>query len=698
VSGKTDADVVFGVMYAQAEDDFNRIEANYLNALGRLAEAEGALAISSDLRAKLCSDPADLQRKHASSPAWLKQLMDAYADGLNYFLQTHPSVKPRVIGHFEPWMALAFTEGSTGGDIQQINLGALRGFYEQPRPREASHFNQKDPVARLEPAVSNESGNGDLQEGAEFAEPTGSNGIALAPSVTASKHAMLLINPHTPFFFRAEAQNEEGLDVYGAMTWGQLFVFHGFNARAGWTHTSSGVDNIDEYAETIERQGSGFVYRYGNDRRPVTTNTVTVSYRTTTGLARRGFIVYRTHHGPIREAAGKWIAVRMMHEPVKALMQSYSRMKAQSYQAFRETMEQHTNSSNNTVYADADGTIAYFHANFIPNRSRAFDWTKPVDGSDPATEWGTAMSLDQTPSLRKRTNGWLYNSNNWPWSAAGPSSPSREDFPDYVDRGAEESPRGYHALRVLAGKTDFTLDSLAAAAYDSYLPTFAMQLPALLDAWDGASQENPRKTKLTEPIAVLRAWNYRWASDSIATTVAVHWGEDAARLVATAARRAGVSADTYIATRQASSDILLQALETSMERLSRDFGTWRTPWGAINRFQRLNGDIIPSFDDGAESVPVGFTSSRWGSLASFGARSYNTKRMNGTTGNSFVAVVEFAERVRARAVSAGGQSSNRISPHFRDQAERYSKGDFREVYFYPDQQNSHLERRYHPGE
>jgi acyl-homoserine-lactone acylase len=172
-------------------------------------------------------------------------------------------------------------------------------------------------------------------------------------------------------------------------------------------------------------------------------------------------------------------------------MQSYSRTKAASYKAFRDTMELHTNSSNNTIYADADGAIAYFHSNFIPKRDSKFDWTKPVDGSNPATEWNGLLSIDETPGLLNPATGWLYNANNWPWSAAGPDSPKKADYPSYVDRGAEESPRGKHALRVLANKKDFTLDSLTAAAYDSYLPAFAEQLPALIKAWDAAPDSNP---------------------------------------------------------------------------------------------------------------------------------------------------------------------------------------------------------------
>src|SRR6202163_2443616 len=129
IYGKTDADTVFGTMYAQAEDDFNRVETNYINSMGRLAETEGESKIYQDLRMKLFIDPAVIKTQYESSPAWLKTLMTAFADGLNYYLAKHPDVKPRVIKHFEPWMALTFTEGSIGGDIERVNLGQLEAFY-----------------------------------------------------------------------------------------------------------------------------------------------------------------------------------------------------------------------------------------------------------------------------------------------------------------------------------------------------------------------------------------------------------------------------------------------------------------------------------------------------------------------------------------------------------------------------------------
>ena len=682
VHGRTDAEAVFGMVYAQAEDDFNRVETNYINALGRSAEVEGEGEIWKDLRQRLFIDAEDLKAQYATSPAWLKALMDAWADGLNDYLATHPRVTPRLIRRFEPWMALAFSEGSIGGDVERVDLKALEAFYGH-RP---------DLHARID--------NG-------FREPSGSNGIAIAPADTVDHHALLLINPHTSFFFRSELQmtSDEGLNAYGAATWGQFFIYQGFNAHAGWMHTSSGVDNVDEFAETIVEKDGRLCYRYGQTLRPVTVSTITVPYRAAGGaMAERTFTVWRTHHGPIvRAVGGKWIAIALMNTPVKALEQSFLRTKATDYASFLKVAALMANSSNNTLFADDKGEIAYLHPQFIPRRDDRFDYTKPVDGADPATDWKGLHALGEAPHLLNPPVGWLFNTNDWPYSAAGPDSPKRSDYPRYMDT-AGENPRGLHALRLLQGHAPFTLPGLIAAAYDPWLPAFDRLIPTLVAAWDERAPGDPLKARLAGQIDLLRHWDDRWAADSTATSLAVFWGE---------ALRTAMGQDLetgsqtlyefkpvyeYLAV-HATPAQKLTALAAASDRLTADFGGWKIPWGEINRFQRVNDDISQTFGDDRPSIAVPFTSADWGSLASFGARRYpGTRRYYGTSGNSFVAAVEFGDRVRAFAVTAGGESGDPASPHFDDQASRYAGGRLREVYFYPGQLIGHTERRYHPGE
>jgi len=683
VHGHTDRDAVFGMAYAQAEDDFNRVEINYLTALGRTAEAQGRAAIWADLRERLFIDPAALKADYRASPAWLRALMDGWADGLNWYLATHPAVKPLVLRHFEPWMALSFTEGSIGGDTERVSLRDLQAFYGTPG---------EQTVAPLAAASSGL---------VVPKEPGGSNGIAIAPADTRDGHALLLINPHTSFFFRSELQmsSDEGLDAYGAVTWGQFFIYQGFNPHVGWMHTSSGVDAVDEFAETVTRRHGRLVYRYGHEERPVAVSTISLRYRTASGeMATQHFVVYHTHHGPIvRAAGGRWISIALMNTPIAALSQSWLRTKATDFASYLKVAEAfRANSSNNTIFADDRGEIAYLHPQFIPMRDDRFDYTRPVDGADPATDWKGLVAFDKTPHVIDPPNGWVMNTNDWPYSAAGPFSPRRAEFPRYMDRFGE-NPRGIHATALLTGRKGWTLEGLNRAAFDSYLPAYAALVPSVLAAYDALPGSDPLKARLREQAALLRGWNDRWAADSVATSVAVFWGEDLWSLVAAPAKAAGASPYDWMADHIAP-HAKLEALVRASDRLARDFGTWRTPWGEINRFQRLDDAIQSHFSDAQPSIPVPFTSSRWGSLASFGAHAYpNTRKLYGTLGNSFVSVVEFGPRVRAVAVTAGGESGHPGSPHFDDEAQRYATGRLREVYFYPDQLADHTERTYHPG-
>ena len=659
VSGRTDADAVFGMIYAQAEDDFPRIEANYLAALGRTAEAEGEKAVWTDLRARMVNRPETLQRRFAESPAWLQRLMGAWAAGLNRYLATHPQGRPRVLTRFEPWMALSFTEGSIGGDIEAIDLKALEAFYSK-----------RQAAAALVP--------GDR-------EPRGSNGVAIAPRLTRDGRALLLINPHTSFYFRSEQQvtSGEGLNAYGAATWGQFFIYQGFNEQLGWMHTTSTADVVDEFAVTPVKCGAGLCYRYGRHLRAFEQVPVSISVR---GAPRR-FTIWRTHHGPVvRSEGGKWIAVAMMHRPLQALQQGFLRTKARSFSEYMQAMRFQANSSNNTLLASREGTIAMLYPQFVPRRSAAFDRRKPVDGSDPAADWQGVHGLSELPSLVNPGAGWALNTNNWPYSAGGVGSLNPAAYPSYMDT-VGENPRGLHALQLLQGGRGWTLERLRAAAYHPQLTAFDLLLPPLFAAYDSADAAT--RIRLRGPIDLLRRWDRRWSTASEATTLAVHWGE------ALPGNPRQWTAFAAFAQNRANGPALLAALDRAVDKLTRDHGRWRVPWGEINRFQRLSPSIVPRFDDRHPSLPVGFTSGIWGSLASFGTITPpGSVRRYGNSGNSFVAVVEFGPRVRAMALSAGGQSGEPASPHFRDQAPLYPEGRLRAVPFYPDELRAVTERTY----
>ncbi|MBT8083244.1 MAG: acylase [Gammaproteobacteria bacterium] len=676
VYGKSDADAIFGLLYAQAEDDFPRIERNYVWATGRLAEVEGERAIFSDLRARLYMTEDEAKAAYASAPDWLRALCDAWADGLNYFLLTHPEVRPQLLMRFEPWMPMFFSEGSIGGDIEKIPLERIAQFYGGDEAEES--------IAAAQGVEQ------------EFAPGGGSNGFAITGEHTRSGDAMLLINPHTSFYFRGEvhAVSEEGLNAYGAVTWGQFFVYQGFNENTGWMHTSTYVDFIDEFVEDVRRVDGELVYRYGEEMRPVDVSTVKLKYKDGDGTAERTFEVYHTHHGPVTHAIdGKWTVTKINWDPVKALIQSFTRTKLDNYAEFREMMDIRTNSSNNTVFADSTGNIAYFHGNFIPRRDARFDYSQPVDGSDPATDWQGLHTVDEAVTVLNPPNGWIQNANSTPFTSAAQFSPKREDYPTYMAPDSENF-RGVHAVRVLTDVDDLTLDSLIELAHDPYLPGFEKLIGGLLEAWDEAGQQDPA---IAAAMEVMQAWDLKTGLDSVAMSLAHFYGMNyLARGVAPEGTSEMQRID-YLGTGTAPAERLEVFAET-VAMLQKDFGDWRVPWGKINRFQRLSGAIDLDYDDDAPSLAVDMANSRWGALADFGAKRFDgTKRLYGSNGNSFVAVVEFGDRVRARSILVGGQSNDPDSPHFDDQAPLYAAHEFKEVAFYRDDVEHRAEERYRPG-
>jgi len=678
VYGKTDADAVFGMLYAQCEDDFARVERNYIWAIGRLAEVEGEEMLFSDVRANLFMTQEEAIQRYEESPEWLKKLCRAFADGINYYLYTHPEVQPQLLTRFEPWMPMYFSEGSIGGDIESVSIRSIKGFYDRAD-------------RNLSQTVT------DKLEDFELQEPQGSNGFAISGKLTESGNAMLLINPHTSFYFRGEIHvvSEEGLNAYGAVTWGQFFIYQGFNEKNGWMHTSSYTDVMDEFLETIIEKEGKYFYQYGEEQRPVEEVNVTLRYKTGDSIQQKDFALYRTHHGPITgKQEDNWLATAMMWDPSNALQQAFIRTKTSSYEEFRKMMDYRTNSSNNTVYADADGNIAFFQGNFIPRRNVKFDYDKPVDGGNPETDWQGLHEVDETIHLLNPGNGWIQNCNSTPFTSAAEFSPKQENYPYYMATEPENF-RGVHAIKVLTGSSGYTLDKLLKTAYDPYLPAFEKLIPGLIEAFD---QSGKNLGRLQAPIDVLRKWDMTVSKESVAMTLA-HFYISA--YLQKGPRPDGLTMMErvhYFGTETPHQERLTIFAEV-VDKLTADFGTWEMPWGEVNRFQRLDGSIQQKFDDNMPSIPVGLASGNWGALASYGARgSQGTKKIYGTYGNSFVAVVEFGPKVKAKSILAGGQSSDPTSPHFIDQAQRYADVDFKEVAYYREDVEKRAKRIYSPGE
>jgi len=707
IYGKSDADAVFGLLYAQCEDDFKRVEMNYIEKLGRIAEVKGESELYNDLLIRIIIDSADAIKDYKKSPDWLKKLMNAFADGVNYYIYKHPETKPALLTRFKPWYPLLWTDGSIGAiSIADITVAELKNLYSGE-----SSFSSFNPVKK----VPGHTGLDPASFPNNFAEEevvTGSNGFAFSPKITESGNSILYINPHVTFYFRPEVHivSEEGLNVYGAVTWGQFFVYQGFNEHCGWMHTSSAVDAADTYIEKLRKKNNGWVYEYDNKQKSVTEKKITLRYKSGDAIQTKTINALFTHHGPIMARRnGEYLSVRADNRIMNGLIQCWERNKTTGFEDFKKTLALRGNISNNTVYADAEGNIAYWHGNRIPERDTKYDWSKAVDGTRSATEWKGLHKIDETVHIINPANGWLQNCNSTPFTVSGNNSPKKftesggENYPAYMAPDGENF-RGINAVRVLGEQTSYTIDKVIKAGYDTRLSAFEVLVPALVKAFEkNINYNDSLYALLIGPVSVLKNWNYRCSENSIATTLAIEWGQRLLPAIMQTKLVDDEEADQVNKTKQfvatAIPQELMEPLLATINDLDEKFGRWQVPWGKINRFQRISSDIDNKFDDSKASIPVGFVSSTWGMLPSYSSKTFpGTVKRYGVNGNSFICAVEFGKRIKAKSLLAGGESGDENSKHFFDQGLMYSKGQFKEVLFYKEDVLKHVERRYHPGE
>lgn len=664
IYGKTDADAVFGLLYAQCEDDFDRVEMNYIEKLGRMSEVKGDKELAYDLYIKLLIDQQEAKEEYKTSPLWMKKLLNAYADGINYYLAKHPKVKPRVISHFEPWFPLLWTDGSIGaistGDVTEQETALFYGLSKQ-----VASVKYQNPDEKL----------------------TGSNGFAVGPSLSTSGHSLFYINPHVTFYFRPEVHvvSEEGLSVYGAVTWGQFFIYQGFNPYNGWMHTSSEVDVADAYLETTRDNKGVMEYLLDGKWIPFKTKWIT--------LGSRKIKTYFNHRGPVLASRnGKWVSVRSYNRARKSLMQSWLRTKTTGFADFKRMMDMRANTSNNTVYADNKGNIAYWHGNYVPRRDSTLDWGVPQDGSSSKNDWKGLHSVNEIVHVYNPTTGWIQNCNSTPFTVSGTSSPKRADYPVYMAPDGENF-RDRNAVRLFSKTVKLDLAGLIKVGYDRRLMAFEVLIPSLLQA---ASNE----TDLQEVLNELKNWDYDASVNSVAQTIAVRWGLKIMPKIPKAMQFGGETDVVQNIERYAEYGAkaeMVQALRDVVADLKKDFGTWKVSWGEFNRFQRVSNSDVMQMDDSKPSFSVPFTSSAWGQLPSYTSRSIQgSKKWYGVNGNSFVAAVEFGPKIKAFSLLAGGESGDPDSPHFFDQGKNYSEGKFKEIYFYKRDVMKHAVRSYHP--
>jgi penicillin amidase len=686
IYGPTDASCVFGYAYAQAEDNFWQIEDSYIRALGRASEVYGDRTLNDDLLNRALEIPRLARAEYDRSNGRSRELAQALADGFNYFLAQNPEVKPRLITHFEPWHVFAFNRfalyqlfiyGKSGLKVDEIRTAV--------REVDAEGNAGSSGVSSLR--VS------DIESVADELEPeVGSNMWTVTPAKSESGHAMLFINPHQPFFgagqwYEGHVHSEEGWNLSGASFFGSGFPTIGHNEFLGWSHTVNDPDITDLFIEKFDDAKNPVAYRYGNDYRTATEWTDPVKVKTAKGVDSRTFRFRKTHHGPIVSVReGKPLAIKLSRlEEGGMIDEWYAMGKARSMAEFKAAMSRAAIPMFNAMYADRQGNIFYVYNGAVPRRSTKFDWSKPVDGSNPETEWQGYHSLDELPQLTNPKTGFMQNCNQTPFTTTTEGNPAKEKFPAYITRESDNA-RARISRRILSSEEKFSFEEWARAAWDTTIIESETQIPEIAAEWEKLKQEDAaRAEKLSAAIADLKSWNHVSTFESKPMTLFALWFERHNKL------RFTNSKDQWLK---------IRALEEVTTELERDFGTWRVAWGEINRLQRIqSGGELEAFSDARQSLPIAGAPGWLGVVNNFYTRpEKGQKRRYGVVGTSFVSVVEFGPQVRARSLLVFGQNADPKSPHNFDQAQLYSKREFKPAWFTLTEIKSNSKRVYHPGQ
>ncbi len=646
VFGATDASTVFGFAYAQAEDNFARIESNYIAALGRNAEIYGQSSVEDDRLTRTLDVPGLARAEYGRLDAHTRALCDAFAAGLNFYLQRHPAVHPRLLAHMEAWYPLAFIRYNyyVTGFVHDRKIGV-------PFPLGEGYFDKFTPVAN------------------------GSNGWVIGPSKSVTGHAMLFINPHLPYFgpgqvYEGHVHSDEGWNFTGYTRFGFPLPYVGHNESLGWVSTDNAADVDDGYVETFDDLAHPLNYRYGNGYR-------TATERFDEILGHR-FRIITTHHGPIvAQYKGKPVAARMARfEEDGWLAEWYAMTRARSVKELKAAMKPLAMLFGNVMAADRDGNTFYLYNGAVPRRDPKFDWTKPVDGSDPATEWHGFYPMDSLPQLTNPSSGWMQNCNASPYLLTSTGNPDSAQYPPYMVR-ERDNPRAASSRRILASTPKFTFDQWKAAAFDTHVITADSLVPLLLADTRGGD----RDARVDSAVAILSAWDHRATTSSVAMSIYYIW------------HGALYDAPNRVA-----------ALRIALDTLSNRFGHWNVPWGELNRLQRPDERGTkpfdePPFDDAKPSVALPGVNGNDGAVfTAYTASVAGQRRRYAMHGGTYVSVVEFGPTVHALSVHVFGTSGDPQSPHYVDQSPLYARGEMKPAWFTPDEVRAHATTHYHPGQ
>lgn len=681
IHGKTDEATLLGFGYAQCEDYFWQVEDAFILALGRYAEAHGPKGLNSDLLNHAFRIAARSERDFAALDQESQRLCAAFVAGINRYVAQHPQTQPRLIERFEPWHVLAMHRHFA------LELSfRLTGLSDDRLPR-------RNP--QIWPA-------------------TGSNGWALAGSRTASGAPLLLAAPHMPWFGFAQlaeahlrsdgGRGRSAWNFTGAHFYGNPTLAMGHNDRLGWTLVTNEPDIADVWRVKFTHPDNPLAYEYDGDWRVAREWTDVIRVAKSQGVEDREFAFRATHHGPIvaRESDEVMLAANVagLMEAVP-LRQSLQMARAQNLAEFRLALAAMQALFMNIVYADCDGNIMFLYTCRAPRRNPQFDWSQPVDGSDPATEWLGVHELDELPQVLNPAAGFLQNCNSTPFAVTDGDNPAPGDFPKYLVRDAEvQTRRAERSLQMLRGMHDVTFDQWQAAAFDTQVYWATTELPRYAAALEQLSRDKPAAAERVRPyLDHLLAWNGVITAESTAATLCHAWYE----------QLYGPGYPGEQLREQYVDDLpgQLAGLAVAAERLSAVHGSWKIPYGELYRLQRRTQvvDLIDlRFDDAADSLPlVGGHGPMGAAFTQYYSPSIDIplvlsqRRRYGIVGTSYLAAWHFTPSgVRGASLVPFGASSDPQSPHYLDQAQLLSEQRMKPERITPQQVSRHAVRTYRP--
>lgn len=691
IDGPTDAAVLFGLAYAQCEDYFWQVEDTYILASGRYAEVHGGKGLNSDLLNRAFEVVPTSKRDYEKLDPNMQEVIAAFTAGMNYYLERHPEVRPRLITQFEPWMVVAFGRQllvEMGYRYTRLSHGFMPRTNEMIYAPQAAAFRSEDYQAHV-----------------------GSNAWALAPSRTASGGTMLYINPHQPWFgfgqfYECHLRSGEGWNFTGGTFFGNPMPGLGHNEHLGWAFTVNEPDIADAWIETFDDPNQPLNYRYGDGYRTATEWQETIQVRLGTRLRPRTFVFRKTHHGPIvaKRSDTQFVSAQIAKLYESLLLEQILKMvRATNFEEFYAGMSMLNFQFMNTVYADRHGNIFYVYNATVPRRDPQFDWSQPVDGSDPRTEWQGYHPIEDLPQVLNPPAGFLQSCNQTPFTVTDVGSPARGDFPHYMVEDKDDDKRRAKLSRLLLRDMhDVTFEDFQRSALDTTLYWPLVELPRYRREFERLRESDSSLAAEVAPyLEHLLDWDCRGGLESTQATLCVGWYEE---LYGT-----GYPAETLLPDFVGDYPRQFKALVRAAGKLQQIFGDWKVRWGDVHRIQR-HADVadfidIP-FSDEQPSLPCAGLPGPLG--VAFVAYYTPTIRIPlvrtvdkryGVVGNTYMSVVEFGPSgTRSVALTQFGASANPASPHFMDQAALLSESRFRPALFDWKDVEAGARVVYHPGE